>query len=809
MLVSLNWLNKYVDISNMSPEELAERITKSGIEVDRIEYIGEANPDVVVGYVETCEKHPDADKLNVCQVDVGQDEALQIVCGAPNVAKGQKVIVAKPGATLPGDMKIKKVKLRGVESNGMICSLQELGIDEKYIPSEYADGIYVFPDDVTVGERIEPLLNMDDVVLEFDLTPNRADSLSMLGVAYEVAAILDQPLHLPEVSINEIDEEADQQVKVNVEATDLCPYYGAFIVKNVEIKPSPLWMQHYLIAAGIRPINNVVDITNYVLLEYGQPLHAFDYDRLNSKEILVRRANDAEKIVTLDDVERQLTNDDLVITNGEKPIALAGVMGGANTEVHDGTTNILLEAAFFDPGSVRKTVKKTGLRSEASTRFEKGVDPNRVREAGQRACQLLEKYANGKVFRGVVEYDRLDRSEKTVMIHTDEINKRLGSEMTSEEIADILRKLRFEYKQEEKQFTVQVPTRRGDISIFEDMLEEVARIYGYDNLPFTLPKHFSQVGTLTKRQQLMRKMKTYLQSAGLMEARTYSLTKEVYASRFISPEIQARNPYPISVQKPMTEDHQYLRLSLVPELLKSMAYNKARNEYNLAFYEMGNIFISDEEKITKQPNEEMRISGALTGEWVDHKWQGANQSVDFFVVKGILEGLFHYLQLPVEYKASELPQMHPGRCATIYMNNEPIGFLGQVHPLVQIEMDLKETYVFDLNGEAILDAHTHHATYDPIPKYPSIERDIAFILDQDVLAGDVKSLIEKLGSPLVKEVQIFDVYSGEHLPEGKKSVAYHLVYQDPNKTLKDDEVEESFKQIIDQVNKTFNAYVRS
>lgn len=809
MLVSLNWLNKYVDISHISPEELAERITKSGIEVERIEYIGEANPDVIVGYVESCEKHPNADKLKVCHVDIGQDETLQIVCGAPNVAKGQKVIVAKPGATLPGNIKIKKVTLRGVESNGMICSLQELGIDEKYIPSEYADGIYIFPDDVHVGERVESLLNLDDVVLEFDLTPNRVDSLSMLGVAYEVAAILDQPLRLPEVSVNEIDEEAKHYVNVTVESTDLCSYYGAFIVKNVDIKPSPLWMQHFLMAAGIRPINNVVDITNYVLLEYGQPLHAFDYDRLNSKDILVRRAIEGEKIETLDNVERQLTNEDLVITNGKEPIALAGVMGGANTEVHDGTTNILLEAAYFDPGSVRKTVKKTGLRSEASTRFEKGVDPNRVRQAGVRACQLLEKYANAQVLKGVVEYDKLDRSEKTVVINTDNINKRLGSEMTSEEIAHILKKLRFDYEQENKEFTVHVPTRRGDITIFEDMLEEVARIYGYDHLPYTLPKHFSQVGALTNRQQLIRKLRTFLQGAGLMEARTYALTKEKYATRFLSPEIQARNPHPISVQKPMTEDHQYLRLSLIPELLKSVAYNKARNEYDLAFYELGNIFISKEEVITKQPAEELRLSGALTGEWVDHKWQGASKQVDFFVVKGILEGLFQYLQLPIEYKASKLPQMHPGRCATIYMNNEPIGFLGQIHPLVQKEMDLKETYVFDLNAEAILDAHTHHATYEPIPKYPSIERDVAFILDEDVLAGDVKSLIEKIGSPLVKAVHIFDVYSGEHLPKGKKSVAYNLVYQDPNKTLKDDEVDISFKDIIEQVNKTFDAYVRS
>jgi len=409
LLVSLNWLKNYVDIGEETPEKLSEKITKSGIEVDGIEYIiSDTSHNVVIGYVNECEQHPNADKLKLCQVDVGEEELLQIVCGAPNVAAGQKVVVAKPGAVLPGNFKIKKVKLRGIESNGMICSLQELSVKEQFVHTQYAEGIVVLPDDSVVGEKVEALLNLDDAVLEFDLTPNRADALSMLGVAYEVAAILDTNVHLPKPTYATLDEKATDYVSVSVENSEVCPYYGAFIVKDVEVKPSPLWMQNYLLASGIRSINNVVDITNYVLLEYGQPLHAFDYDLLQSNEIAVRQAYDREEIVTLDNQTRILTTDDLLITNGQKGVALAGVMGGAETEVHDGTSTILLEAAYFSGASVRHTVNKTGLRSEASARFEKGVDPNRVREAGERACELLAMYANATIVSGVAEFDELD-----------------------------------------------------------------------------------------------------------------------------------------------------------------------------------------------------------------------------------------------------------------------------------------------------------------------------------------------------------------------------------------------------------------
>ena len=809
MLVSYNWLKKYVDLGNLTPEELAAKITKSGIEVEGVEYVAEKSTNVVVGYVESCEKHPDADKLNLCQVDVGE-EKLQIICGAPNVAQGQKVAVAKPGAVLPGNFKIKKVKLRGIESNGMICSLKELGIEEKYIPTDIADGIFVFPEEATVGEPVDELLNLNDAVLELDVLANRADALSMLGIAYEVAAILDQPVKLPDEAV-QVEESATvaNYVSVEVEAAELNPYYGAFMIKDVEIKPSPLWMRNYLMAAGIRPINNVVDITNYVLLEYGQPLHAFDYDRFGSEKIVVRRAKHDETLTTLDGQERILTDENLVITNGKEPVALAGVMGGLDSEVASETTNVLLEAAYFDAITVRKTVKQTSLRSESSTRFEKGVDPNRVRKAGARACSLLQQYAGGKVIAGTAEFDRLDRTEKVVEIDTPHINNRLGTEMTTGDIASILKRLQFDYKQNDDHFTVHVPTRRGDITLFEDMLEEVARIYGYDNLPFTLPEGAGQSGGLTVRQQLKRRVKNFVQGAGLMETLTYSLTNERDVKRLISPEVASSAASPVALAMPMSEDHKYLRLSILPELLNVLSYNRARSQVNLGYYEMGSIFISGQNELSEQPDEQLRISGALTGTWSEQAWQQEKKEVDFYVVKGIVEGLFDFLQIPVTYSQTKVTDMHPGRCAVVKVADKTVGFIGQLHPTLQKQLDLKETYVFDLNLEEVFAAYDAVPSFTAIPKYPSIARDIAFILDKNVHAGDVKKVIEEVGAPLVNRVDIFDLYQGDNLEEGKKSIAYSLLYQHPEKTLKDEEVEESYQKIIAAVNEKFNAYVRS
>ncbi|QGH35255.1 phenylalanine--tRNA ligase subunit beta [Gracilibacillus salitolerans] len=807
MFVSLNWLKNYVDIDQLSPEDLAERITKSGIEVEGLEHFASPANNVVVGYVESCEKHPNADKLNLCQVNVG-DETLQIICGAPNIATGQKVAVAKPGAVLPGNFKIKKAKLRGVESNGMICSLQELGVEEKFVPKEFASGIFVFPEDAEIGADVNELLNLDDIIMELGLTPNRSDALSMLGVAYEVAAILDVPIRLPHTNYHTDEGKAANHVSVKVEATEQNPYYGAFLIKDVKLGPSPLWMRNYLMAAGIRPINNVVDITNYVLIEYGQPLHAFDFDKFGSDEVVVRMANEGEKIVTLDDQERTLSKEHLVITNGNEAVALAGVMGGADSEVSEQTTTVLLEAAYFDGQTIRKASKDFDLRSEASNRFEKGVDPNRVRKAGERTCQLLQEYAGATVLDGIVEFDQLDYSEKTVTIWTSIINDRLGTNISSDEIADILRKLNFNFDQDGETFTVYAPTRRQDIVIFEDMLEEVARIYGYDNLPFTLPSGGAQAGGLSKQQELKRHVKRFLEGTGLSETVTYSLTSKERATEFVSPEVAEEMVASIALAMPMSEEHSTLRLSILPEMLSSVAYNLARKQANVAYYELGSIFISKEEKVTEQPRENLRLAGALTGEWLTHPWQQEKKAVDFFVVKGILEALFTSLNLEVTFTQAKVDGMHPGRTAQLFINDRAIGFAGQVHPRFQKDYDLKETFVFDIDFDYILEVHENEPSFAKIPRYPSVTRDIALVVDEAVQAGAVQATIAQAGGELIKDIQVFDVYQGEHLAEGRKSIAFSLFYQDPERTLTDDEVEASYQAILEAVANEHQAELR-
>ncbi|WP_163526546.1 phenylalanine--tRNA ligase subunit beta [Halobacillus ihumii] len=807
MLVSLNWLNEYIDVRDYQPEDLAEIITKTGIEVESVEPVAEEVTGVVVGYVNSCEQHPNADKLSLCQINVGT-ETLQIVCGAPNIAQGQYVPVAVPGAVLPGNFKIKKTKLRGEESNGMVCSLQELGVDEKDVPKEYQDGIFVFPEEVQAGENAVSLLNLNDIIIELGLTPNRADCLSMAGVAYEVAAALGREYELAEEEVHPVPEKASEYLSVTVQDQEANPYYGAFIIKDVNVGKSPLWMQNRLTAAGIRPINNVVDITNYVLLEYGQPLHAFDYDRFGSKEIVTRKAEDGETIVTLDDQERTLTTDHLVITNGTKPQAIAGVMGGAESEVTESTTTIMLEAAYFDPAVVRKSSKDHGLRSESSTRFEKGVDPNRVERAGKRACELLEKYAGATVLSGVVSFDQLDRTEQEISVHSQRINERLGTDISNQEIADILKRLQFTFTNSGDDFDISVPTRRGDVTQFEDMLEEIARIYGYDQLPYTLPQGASQAGGLSQVQKLKRDIKTYFEGAGLDEAITYSLTSETRAAMLVSEEIANQANHPVKLAMPMSEDHSHLRLSLLPEMLQSLAYNTARKQNNLGYYEIGKVFINNEERVTKQPVETLRASGALTGEWVSHLWQQERKPVDFFVVKGIVEGLAAKLDLAVSFEKGKIEHMHPGRTALIKSGERTLGFLGQVHPKLQKEMGLKETYVFDLNVEELLNMYTKVEGFRPIPKYPEVSRDIALVVDESIPAVEIEKTIVEAGDPLIQVVQVFDVYQGDHLDEGKKSLAFNLVYLNPERTLKDKEVEEAHNQILDAVKQTHRAELR-
>ena len=803
MFVSYKWLQEYVDLDGISPEELAEKITRTGIEVESVAFKGEGIKNVVVGHVLEKEKHPNADKLNKCLVDIGEGEPVQIICGAPNVDKGQKVAVAKPGAWLPGHVKIKRSKLRGEESNGMICSLQELGVESKLVQKEYANGIYVFPDDVEVGKDVLPLLGLDDTIIELGLTPNRADCMSMLGVAYEVAAILGKDVKLPETKVQEASDKAADAISVRVEAKEAAPLYTLKVIRNVKIGPSPLWMQARLMAEGIRPHNNVVDITNYILLEYGQPLHAFDYDKLGSKEIVVRMAHEGENMVTLDGQERTLKDVHLVITSGTEPVAMAGVMGGANSEVTETTANVLLESAYFDAGTIRAASKDHSLRSEASSRYERGVDPNRVLPASERAAMLISKYAGGEVLAGTVAENHLHIEPAVVTITLEKINRVLGTQISAEEVLRIFKRLRFEASWEDGRFTVIVPTRRGDITIEEDLIEEVARLYGYDLLPKTLPAGRGTRGGLNAIQQKRRATKRFLEGTGLYQATTYSLTSEEKAHQYA---LEKREP--VRVAMPMSEERSVLRLSLLPHLLESVAYNVARKNESVALYEVGNVFLKKADGA--QPEEQEHLAGAITGLWVANLWQGEKKAVDFFVAKGILEGLFEKLGVSgaISYHAATFEGLHPGRTAEILLDGEAIGFVGQVHPNVQKELDIKETYVFELKLEPVYHYPAEPVQYRPIPRFPAITRDIALVVDRDVEAARLQAIIREAGGTLLKSVSIFDLYEGGHMEPGKKSIAFSLTYFDPERTLTDEEVVARHEKVLDAVKEKAGAVLR-
>lgn len=790
MLVSLNWLKQYVDIDGITPEDLAEKITRSGIEVDAVIDRSQGMTNVVVGYVVSKEKHPDADKLNVCQVEVGEGDVRQIICGAPNVEAGQKVIVALPGARLPGGIKIKKAKMRGQESNGMICALQELGVEGRVVPKTYAEGIYVLPENAVPGSDALELIGLRDIVLELGLTPNRSDALSMLGVAYEVAAILSQEVKLPEINYNTISEKAEDYIKVSVEAKEN-PLYAAKVVKNVKIAESPLWLQHYLMAAGVRPHNNVVDITNYILMEYGQPLHAFDYDSLKTNEILVRLAKEGEKIVTLDEQERTLNTHNLVITNGVEPVAIAGVMGGANSEVTSSTTTVVIEAAYFEGFSVRRTSKELGLRSDSSARFEKGVDPNRVLKAAERAAQMLAELAGGEVLEGTVLVDDLDKSPTRVVVSPDFINARLGMKISLEEMLSILHRLQFDVEAANGFLIIDVPTRRQDIKIEEDIVEEIARLYGYDEIPMTLPGGSEQVGGLTPYQEKRRIVRNVLEGAGLYQAITYSLTSDELAQKFA---LKAEDTTKLLM--PMSEERSTLRQSLIPHLVEAASYNVARKADSVAIYEIGSVFLGQTEE--ELPYEEEHIAVVLTGKWVDHTWQGEKLNVDFFVAKGIIESLFEKLGLTerVSYEKAAVDGLHPGQTASILLDGEKVGIIGGLHPAERKKYDLKETFVAELNLKAILTAVIEELVYTPVPRFPAITRDIALELDRTKPAGEIIAVIRNAGTKLLKDVKVFDVYEGEKMEAGKKSVAFSLTYFDPERTLTDEEVVNAHDKVL-------------
>ncbi|HDK5169885.1 TPA: phenylalanine--tRNA ligase subunit beta [Staphylococcus aureus] len=781
MLISNEWLKEYVTIDD-SVSNLAERITRTGIEVDDLIDYTKDIKNLVVGFVKSKEKHPDADKLNVCQVDIGEDEPVQIVCGAPNVDAGQYVIVAKVGGRLPGGIKIKSAKLRGERSEGMICSLQEIGISSNYVPKTFESGIYVFSEAQVPGTDALQALYLDDQVMEFDLTPNRADALSMIGTAYEVAALYNTKMTKPETTSNELELSANDELTVTIKNEDKVPYYSARVVHDVTIEPSPIWMQARLIKAGIRPINNVVDISNYVLLEYGQPLHMFDQDAIGSQQIVVRQANEGEKMTTLDDTERELLTSDIVITNGQTPIALAGVMGGDFSEVKEQTSNIVIEGAIFDPVSIRHTSRRLNLRSESSSRFEKGIATEFVDEAVDRACYLLQTYANGKVLKDRVSSGELGAFITPIDITADKINRTIGFDLSQNDIVTIFNQLGFDTEINDDVITVLVPSRRKDITIKEDLIEEVARIYGYDDIPSTLPV-FDKVtsGQLTDRQYKTRMVKEVLEGAGLDQAITYSLVSKEDATAFSMQQRQT-----IDLLMPMSEAHASLRQSLLPHLIEAASYNVARKNKDVKLFEIGNVFFANGEG--ELPDQVEYLSGILTGDYVVNQWQGKKETVDFYLAKGVVDRVSEKLNLEFSYRRADIDGLHPGRTAEILLENKVVGFIGELHPTLAADNDLKRTYVFELNFDALMAVSVGYINYQPIPRFPGMSRDIALEVDQNIPAADLLSTIHAHGGNILKDTLVFDVYQGEHLEKGKKSIAIRLNYLDTEETLTDERV---------------------
>jgi phenylalanyl-tRNA synthetase beta chain len=805
MNVSYQWLSEYLDLTGISPEDLADRMSRTGIEVEDVFVPETGLKKMVVGHAVKVDDHPDSDHLHVCQVDIGEEDLSQIVCGAPNIATGQKVIVALPGSRITGNTKIKKSKMRGQVSNGMICSLSELGFSEKVVPKKYADGIYVLPEEAVPGDSVFSYLAMDDAILDLSITPNRADALSMRGVAHEVGAIYDRTPVFKDVSLTEMEnEKIADYIEVAVEDKKDTPFYSMRIIKGVKIGESPMWLQTKLMNAGIRPLNNVVDITNYILLEYGQPLHAFDYDRLASKQIFVRRAATYEKLETLDNETRQLTKETIVITNGEKPVALAGVMGGLGTEIKADTVNIALEAALFEPVAIRKTAKELNLRSESSSRYEKGINHGTILTASAHAAALITELAGGSVVKGAAVVSDLTVKDVVVTITLEKLNRSLGTTIETDEVLAIFHRLGFEVTENNGLFEVYIPPRRWDISIEADLLEEVARIYGYDNLPSTLPIIESTPGKLDDKQRIIRHTRHYLEGAGLSQAISYVLTTPEKAKQFLMRESNYTQ-----MDLPMSEDRSTLRMNLISGLLDDVHYNTARKNTDVALYEIGRVFYQATDGLL--PVEEEHFAGVLTGSLIESNWQEKAEKVDFFNLKGILEGLFETYGLTetltfVTDKDRE--GMHPGRTAAIHLGEQPIGFIGQLHPLMAKEYDIKETYVFELNLHPIIEGEKHPTIYAGIPKYPGMTRDMALLVDETTTNQELTELIYKKGGKYLRQVRLFDLYQGDKIEAGKKSLAYTLAYLNPQDTLIEEEVTKAFEKVTQALVEQFDAVIR-
>ena len=790
MILSRNFVKDYIDLDdNLSIEKIAQDMTRVGNEYDSAEkFINATN--LVIGQIKTCEEHPDSDHLHVCMVDVG-DKTLQIVCGAPNARAGIKVIVALVGANLPNDVTIKKGTIRGVESNGMMCSIAELGLDNKFLTEEDKKGICELGQDAIVGEDPIKYLGFDDEVIDFELTANRGDLLSMLGMAYELGAIYNKKVKDVDINYKETGKDINQTFNIDIQ-TNNCSVFLAKKVENVEVKESPAFIKNRLMACGIRPINNVVDISNYVMLELGQPLHFYDADKLNS-EIIVRMAKNGEKLTTLDNIERTLDENDIVISTKEKSIGLAGVMGGLETEVVPQTKNIIIESAIFDGVRVRKTAKKI-LRSEASNRFEKGLDSNRTYMAINRACHLLEKYANGTVIEGMCTYDQSQKEDKKIEITFKNITDVLGTNISNNDILDVFTKLGFSYEADDKKAIVSVPRRRLDISIKEDLIEEVGRIYGVDNIEGKLPVLPVKQGSYDKQT---REIRNKMVSLGLNETLSMIFTSDKEAKKYTTDDFEV-----VKLLDPLAEERNALRYSLIPSMVKIYEYNKARENKDVCIFEIGKGFYKKQEEY----GENQKIVALMTGKY--YLGVGNSANVDFYVIKGVVEELLNFLGYENRYTI-EMPdqipnEFHKGQTANINVNGQIVGIVGKLHP----EVTKDDVYVMEINLDELLSKRVGKMKYKEISKFPNVKKDVAFVMKKDIPSVEVEKVIKKAGGKLLTNIEVFDVYTGENIGKDEKSVAYSLTFNDSKKTLTEEEITKIFENIIANVEKLNDVFLR-
>ena len=789
MILSKNFLKDYIDIDNeLDIKTLAEDMTRVGNEYDLAQKLIPATK-LIIGNVLECVDHPDSDHLHCCKVDVG-NEVLSIVCGAQNVRAGIKVIVAQVGAELPGDFVIKKGMIRGQESNGMICALYEIGLDKKYLSEEDKNGIHILPEDAPVGKDPVEYLKLDDAIVDFELTANRGDLLSMLGMAYEVGAIYDKQVKPLDLSHGESGDDLNNEFSVKVN-TDNCTLFLARKALNVTIKESPDFIKNRLIACGIRPINNVVDISNYVMIECGQPLHFYDSDRLGNV-IETRMAVPGEKLTTLDGIERTLEETDIVISDGTRSIGLAGVMGGLDTEIEETTKNVLIEAAIFNSVRVRKTSKKI-VRSEASNRFEKGLDPNRTYMAMERAVKLLEQYADATIQTGTVIYDVANKEEKKIDIKVSDINNLLGTNISLEETLEVFRRLAFKTEVNGDVITVTVPTRRIDISIREDLIEEVGRIYGVNNIVGKLPVAPMKLGYVDKTD---REIRNKMISLGLNETLSYILINDKDVHKYTADTFEE-----LKLLDPMTEERNTLRYSLIPSLYKIYEYNKAHYTKDVCIYEVGKGFW----KKVEECGEDKKLCALMTGEY--YLGLDVKKNVDFYIIKGVAEEVLDYLGYGNRYSfvmpKQNLAEFHPGQVAEINVNGEVVGVIGRIHP----EIAKEPVFVLEINLDKLLAKKVGKMKFKEISVYPTVNKDIAVILDKDITSDEIAKVIKKAGGNLLVSSKLFDVYTSPMLGD-KKSVAYSLTFGSNTKTLTDDEINPVMEKIVEALEKNLKAELR-